>query len=262
VTARGTIHHVELQAVDLDAAIGPWGWLLTTLGYAEHQRWSGGASWMLGDAYVVVARAGARTPHDRRGGGLNHLALHAGSRADVDAVWRAAERHGWHRLSDARYDWRLDGDAESAFLESSERLKIELVAAGTRDASRHLSIVIRRDPATVAAFARDPGHLPEWAAGLAQGGLRHDGDALVVDSPMGEVRVRFAPANAFGVLDHDVTLPDGSTVHNPLRVLAHPHGAEVVFTLRSLEGVTADAFEADARAVTADLERLRALLER
>ncbi len=128
--------------------------------------------------------------------------------------------------------------------------------------SRHLSVVIRRDPREVAAFAGDPRHLPEWAAGLAEGGLRVDGDALVVDSPMGEVRVRFAPPNPFGVLDHDVTLPDGSTVHNPLRVAAHPLGAEVVFSLRRLEGVTRDAFEADAAAVAADLERLRALLER
>lgn len=127
--------------------------------------------------------------------------------------------------------------------------------------SRHLSVVIRRDPRAVAAFARDPEHLPEWAAGLAQGGLRRDGDELVADSPMGEVRVRFAPANDLGVLDHDVTLPDATVVHNPLRVLAHPHGAEVVFTLRRLPGVTADAFEADARAVAADLARLRSLLE-
>ena len=262
MTARGTIHHVELQAVDLESALGPWGWLLTALGYVEHQRWSGGASWILGDSYVVVARASEPTPHDRRGGGLNHLALHAGTRSDVDALWHAAERHGWTRLSDARYDWRLDGDAESAFLESGERLKVELVVAGTRGESRHLGVVIRRHPADVAAFAGDPAHLPEWAAGLAEGGLRADGDALVVAVPMGEVRVRFAAPNPFGVLDHDVTLPDGTTVHNPLRVLAHPHGAEVVFTLRRLDDVSADAFEADAQAVAADLARLRSLLVR
>ncbi|MDR7234690.1 SRPBCC family protein [Agrococcus sp. BE272] len=127
--------------------------------------------------------------------------------------------------------------------------------------SRHLSVVIRRDRREVAAVARDPERLPQWAAGLASGTLRREGDALVVDSPMGELRVRFAPPNDLGVLDHDVTLPGGAVVHNPLRVLAHPLGAEVVFTLRRLPGMSADAFEADARAVAADLERLRALLE-
>lgn len=127
--------------------------------------------------------------------------------------------------------------------------------------SRHLSVVIARDWREVAAFAGSEEHLPDWAAGLASGALRREGDELVVDSPMGEVRVRFAAPNDLGVLDHDVRLPDGTVVHNPLRVLAHPRGAEVVFTLRRLEGVTADAFEADAQAVTADLARLRALLE-
>lgn len=77
---------------------------------------------------------------------------------------------------------------------------------------------------------------------------------------MGRVRFVFAPRNDFGVLDHDVTLPSGEVVANPLRVLRHPQGAEVVFTLRQL---TADeaAFEVDASAVDADLHRLKEILE-
>lgn len=261
MTPTGSLHHVELQAVGLDAALEAWGWLLTSLGHREHQRWPDGASWIRESTYVVIAQAPIPTAHDRRGGGLNHLAFHAGDRAAVDRIWRGAESHGWRRLSDARYRWRLDGDAESAFLESAERMKVELVVSETYDETRHLSVVIRRDPGEVAAFAGSDAHLPQWAAGLALGQLRREGDDLLVESPMGEVRVRFAPANDLGVLDHDVTLPDGTVVHNPLRVLAHPLGAEVVFTLRRLTGVTADAFEADARAVADDLERLRSLLE-
>ena len=95
--------------------------------------------------------------------------------------------------------------------------------------TRHLGVVIRRSPDEVYALAADPAHLPSWAAGLAAGEVRSDGDILVVNSPMGEVRVRFAPTNAFGVLDHEVTLPDGTVTLNPLRVLPHPHGSEVVF---------------------------------
>ena len=53
----GDLHHVELQAVDLDRALAEWGWLLTRLDHTEHQRWQGGASWIRGGAYVVVARA-------------------------------------------------------------------------------------------------------------------------------------------------------------------------------------------------------------
>ncbi|WP_405216881.1 SRPBCC family protein [Agrococcus sp. Ld7] len=125
----------------------------------------------------------------------------------------------------------------------------------------HLSVVVRREPQEVWAFARSDEHLPQWAAGLASGALQRVGDDLLVTSPMGLVRVRFVAANELGVLDHDVTLPDGSVTHNPMRVQRHPHGAEVVFSLRRQDGVTAEAFDADARAVAADLERLRSLLE-
>ncbi|CAM3704108.1 SRPBCC family protein [Tsukamurella ocularis] len=124
--------------------------------------------------------------------------------------------------------------------------------------SRHISVVIPRPAAEVFAFARDPGNLVRWAAGLTTG-VRTDGEDLITESPMGEVRVRFAPDNAFGVLDHDVTLPDGTVVNNPLRVLVHPDGAEVLFTVRRLGASDAD-FDRDCATVLADLERLRELL--
>lgn len=130
--------------------------------------------------------------------------------------------------------------------------------------TRHLGVVIRRSPREVYDVATDPGQLTTWAAGLASGDLRTDGDFLVVDSPMGRVRVRFAPSNPFGVLDHEVRLPDGSVTLNPMRVLPHPLGSEVVFTLRGTDGGGSDdddEFEQDAAAVAEDLERLRVLLE-
>lgn len=124
--------------------------------------------------------------------------------------------------------------------------------------SRHISVVIPRPAEEVYAFARDPQNLVHWAAGLATG-VRFDGDDLLTDSPMGEVRVRFAPDNPFGVLDHDVTLPDGTVVNNPLRVLTHPDGAEVLFTVRRLGASDAD-FARDCATVLADLERLRSVM--
>ncbi|WP_348542374.1 L-lactate permease [Dietzia kunjamensis] len=70
--------------------------------------------------------------------------------------------------------------------------------------------------------------------------------AVVVDSPMGRVSARFLPRNELGVLDHEVTLSDGTVTYNPLRVVPHPEGAEVVFTLR---GVDDGEFERDAAMV-------------
>lgn len=125
--------------------------------------------------------------------------------------------------------------------------------------SRHLSVVIHRRPDEVYDLASDPARLPEWAAGLAVGATKIDDDELVVESPMGRVRVRFVPRNELGVLDHEVTLPDGAVTYNPLRVMPHPEGAEVVFTIRQVNDD--DAFAHDCDLVAADLDRLKHILE-
>jgi hypothetical protein len=127
--------------------------------------------------------------------------------------------------------------------------------------SRHLSVVIQRPADEVYAYVAEPDHLTTWAAGLTQSDVRREGDVLVTDTPAGPVRIAFVQRNAYGVLDHDVTMPDGTTTNNPMRVLAHPDGAEVVFTVRQ-RAMTDEEFERDAGLVQADLERLRELLER
>lgn len=126
--------------------------------------------------------------------------------------------------------------------------------------SRHVSEVIHRSPEDVYAYASDPGNLTDWAAGLAVGEVSREGSILTVESPMGRVSVRFVPPNAFGILDHDVTLPSGETVTNPVRVLSHPDGCEIVFTVRQRDLSNAE-FDRDAEAVAADLARLKSLLE-
>jgi uncharacterized protein YndB with AHSA1/START domain len=126
--------------------------------------------------------------------------------------------------------------------------------------SRHLSVSIDRPAAAVYAYARDPAHLPAWAAGLAAG-IRRERGEWVADSPMGRVLVRFVPVNEYGVLDHDVVLPDGKSVTNPFRVLADGPGSEVVFTVRRRPAMTDEEWAADTAAVTADLEALKRVLE-
>ncbi|NED07168.1 SRPBCC family protein, partial [Streptomyces sp. SID6648] len=75
---------------------------------------------------------------------------------------------------------------------------------------------------------------------------RIGGEWIADSSPLGRVKVAFVPRNDLGVLDHDVTLPSGEIVHNPVRVIADGTASEVVFTLRRQPG-TADAdFERDA----------------
>ena len=109
-------------------------------------------------------------------------------------------------------------------------------------------------------FAANPNNLTKWAAGLVQNKVTHDGELLYVESPEGRTTIRFVGRNDLGVLDHDVILPSGETTNNPFRVLAHPEGAEVLFTLRQ-PGLSDAEFDRDAARVEADLRRPKELLE-
>jgi Glyoxalase/Bleomycin resistance protein/Dioxygenase superfamily len=86
--ARGHLHHVELWVPDLGRAIASFGWLLEALGYTTLQDWECGRSWLLGNTYIVVEQSPALTSdaHDRNRPGLNHLALHAGTRTECDRI--------------------------------------------------------------------------------------------------------------------------------------------------------------------------------
>ncbi len=125
--------------------------------------------------------------------------------------------------------------------------------------ARHISRFIPRAPEKVCAFLADHHNLPQWASGLSSGISEQNG-VVTSESPMGRVQVRFAPGSELGIFDHDVTLPDGQTIHNPLRVLKNDAGSEVVFTLYRHPGVTDEAFEKDAATISSDLERLSAAL--
>lgn len=128
--------------------------------------------------------------------------------------------------------------------------------------STHVATSIDRPFEAVYAFASDPANLRSWAAGLAHSDLELVDGEWVVDSPMGRVVVTFSPPNSFGVLDHDVTLPSGETVHNPVRVIPNGDGCDVVFTVHRRTGVSSAEFSADTDAVAADLATLRDLMHR
>jgi hypothetical protein len=122
----------------------------------------------------------------------------------------------------------------------------------------HISQSIDATVADVVAVAGDPSKLPLWAAGLSSG-IRNENGRWLADSPMGSVEVRFVGPVDIGILDHDVTLPDGSVTHNPFRVLPNDTGSEAVFSLFRKPGVTDEEFAADAATIRADLERLATL---
>jgi hypothetical protein len=126
--------------------------------------------------------------------------------------------------------------------------------------SRHLGESIARPADEVYDYASDPVNLPQWTPGLASA-VEKAGDRWFVETPMGRVGFAFVPRNRYGVLDHDVTLPTGEVVYNPMRVIPDGDGCEVVFTLRRLPSMSEDEFARDAGLVAADLSRLKRILE-
>jgi hypothetical protein len=125
---------------------------------------------------------------------------------------------------------------------------------------QHLTQSVAASLDQVVTIAGDPEQLPRWAAGLSSG-IRNEGGRWITDSPMGIVEVRFVGPVELGILDHDVTLPDGTVVHNPLRVLRNDRGSEIVFTIYQRPGMTDEQFEGDARLVAQDLARLKTLVD-
>ena len=126
--------------------------------------------------------------------------------------------------------------------------------------SRHLGVRIERPVSEAYEFVSDPANLPTWAQGLGSSVAFVDGQ-WIAESPMGRVALAFVPRNNYGVLDHDVTLPSGETVYNPMRVIADGTGCEVIFTVRPQAGMTDEEFERDAAAVATDLAALKRVLE-
>ncbi len=127
---------------------------------------------------------------------------------------------------------------------------------------QHVSVYIACRPAEVYGFASDPRNLPRWAAGLARSEVKKDGGEWVAEAPFGRIRVRFAPRNSLGVMDHDVTLESGATVHNPMRVVPNGEGSELMFTLIRRPGMSDAELAKDRTAVGNDLKTLKGLLER
>ncbi|MGD9998680.1 MAG: VOC family protein [Ilumatobacteraceae bacterium] len=131
----GELHHVEIWVTDLASAARSWGWLLTRLGYAPFQDWPKGRSWRLGATYLVVEESPALTgdDHDRCRPGLNHLAFHAGTRADVDRLTAEAESNGWTLMFSDRHPFAGGDDHYAAYLENADGFEIELCATSDED---------------------------------------------------------------------------------------------------------------------------------
>ncbi len=125
---------------------------------------------------------------------------------------------------------------------------------------RKLSVSINRSAAEAYELLSVPENFPKWASGLGTS-LRKAGSDWVAETPEGPVAVSFSERNSFGVLDHSVTLPRGTSVYVPLRVVAQGDHCELVLTLFRRPGMSEEKFAADAEWVMRDLHAAKRMLE-
>ena len=127
--------------------------------------------------------------------------------------------------------------------------------------TQRLSIAINRAAEEAYEFLSAPENFPKWASGLA-GSLRRVGEDWIAETPEGRAVVRFSERNSYGVLDHALTLPHGTTVYVPLRVVPAAEGCELVLTLFRQPDMSDEKFAADAQWVMRDLDAAKRILER
>ena len=127
--------------------------------------------------------------------------------------------------------------------------------------STQVSVSINRSPEAVYAFTARPENLPMWASGLSKNVITKKGDFWETDSPMGLVKIKYTPLNEFGVMDHDVILPNGEINHNPFRVMKNGKGSEVVFTVYQVPRLSEEEYKRDIQTVKTDLQKLKSILE-
>lgn len=122
---------------------------------------------------------------------------------------------------------------------------------------KHLSVSIPQPFERVNAFLVDPQNWTLWASGLGE--MQFDaatGAWTAQQDGVGVVTIVFTPPNVFGILDHRVTLPDGSVVIVPMRAIANGDHTEIVLTLFRQPGMDDATWARDEDWVKRDLERL------
>jgi hypothetical protein len=124
-----------------------------------------------------------------------------------------------------------------------------------------LTLSVAAPSAAVYAYAANPANLPDWAPAFCRSAQQDAAGQWWLETPMGRLAATFAAANPFGVLDHHLVFPDGSSVDVAMRVIANDAGAELLFTLiRPADQTDAEHAE-DCRLVMADLNMLKRHVE-
>jgi hypothetical protein len=110
-------------------------------------------------------------------------------------------------------------------------------------------------------FLVEPLNLPTWTVAMEHIEHRRDSD-WAVQTPEGEVVLRYQPRNDYGILDYTVFPPGDAVGYDvPMRVFANGDGTEIIFTHYQRPGQTEEQWTSEAEWIKTDLDALKTLLE-
>jgi hypothetical protein len=125
------------------------------------------------------------------------------------------------------------------------------------------AVTITAAATTVFEFVADPENLPRWAVGFCRAIRRDEGapDRWIVTTAQGDLPIRYVTDAALGVIDFYLSPAPGVEAAAFSRVVPNGEGAEYIFTQFQAPGMPDEVFEAQVRALVAELQVLRSLIE-
>jgi hypothetical protein len=127
--------------------------------------------------------------------------------------------------------------------------------------SRTIAMTIAAPAPEVYAFLAEPRNYPRWAPVVDDHFEELEPLAWRALLPFGERIIRFAPRNAFGVLDHSEQAPDGEPVLNPMRVVPWHESCHLTFSFFRRAAMNDVEFASALEWIEADLLALKSYLE-
>ena len=110
-------------------------------------------------------------------------------------------------------------------------------------------------------FVANPENLPRWAVGFCKT-IRRDAtsNGWVATTAAGDIAIRFASDERLGVVDFHFSPAPNVEMVAYSRVVPNGDAAEYVFTQLQPPGMPDDVFRAQVRALTEELQVLRAVI--
>jgi uncharacterized protein YndB with AHSA1/START domain len=121
------------------------------------------------------------------------------------------------------------------------------------------SVSLPGRPEDVFAFLADPENLPRWAVGFCRSIRRDDAERWTVETPSGEVPVRYVTNAPLGTIDFHMDIAPAAKVVAYSRVIANGEGAEYVFTQFQAAGMPDAVFDGQVSALAEELHVLQAI---